>query len=262
MPERKGPDEVRVASRALNRMQARIRGMIVDRTRMLAAVSHDLRTPITRMRLRAEFIDDEDTRRQMLRDLDQMGAMVHAALSYLRDGQDTQSRSLVDLASLLQTVCHDFADTGEKVTYEGPDHLLASLRADEIRRAVGNLVENALKYGGACAIVRLRPASRNEVDIEVVDRGPGIPNELKAAMLEPFARGDAARTMGDRSAGFGLGLAIARSAAEAHGGSLLLQDGEPSGLVAVLRLPTGDKPDQASTPSRHDASLSATSKAA
>jgi signal transduction histidine kinase len=238
LPEQ-GPDEVRTAARALNRMQARIRHMVDDRTRMLAAISHDLRTPITRLRLRAEFVEDEEMRAQMLRDLDQMGAMVHAALAYLRDGQAPQSRSLVDLAILLQTICNDFADMGESISYEGPDHLLVRVRSDEIQRAVTNLVENAVKHGGRRAVVRLREASAEAIEIEVIDDGPGIPDGQKAAMVEPFARGDASRSLNDAVSGFGLGLAIARSIAEAHGGELSLHDvGErASGLVARLRLP-------------------------
>jgi signal transduction histidine kinase len=237
LPEDRGPEEVRVASRALNRMRARIRAMVEDRTRMLGAVSHDLRTPITRMRLRAEFIEDEEIRRQLLRDLDQMGAMVHSALSFLRDGRDHQTKSLVDLASLLQTICDDFADAGKNVSYEGPDQILASLCVEEANRAVTNLVENALKYAGTPVVVRLRPTTQCDVEIEVIDQGPGIPDELKAAMLQPFARGDAARTMNEDSPGFGLGLAIARAAAEAHGGELLLRSAAPSGLIASLKLP-------------------------
>jgi len=234
LPE-KGSYEVRTAARAFNRMQARIRRMVEDRTRMLAAVSHDLRTPITRLRLRAEFVEDETTRAQMLRDLDQMSGMIHAALSYLRDGQTAEGRSLVDLASLLQTLCDEFADIGHAVAYDGPGHLLATLRSDEVSRAVANLVENGVKWG-AHVVVRLRPASPDAAEIEVADDGPGIPDADKKTMLQPFARGDAARGMNE-SSGFGLGLSIARAVAEAHGGELSLHDGRPSGLIARLRLP-------------------------
>jgi signal transduction histidine kinase len=237
LPEGRGPEEVRVASRALNRMQARIRGMVEDRTRMLAAVGHDLRTPITRMRLRAEFIEDADSRRQLLRDLDQMGAMVHSALAYLRDGRDRQTKSLVDLASLLQTICDDFTDAGETVSYEGPDQVLANLCVEDVNRAVTNLVDNALKHGGTPVDVRLRLATGRDLEVDVIDHGPGIPDERKMAMLEPFARGDAARTMNEETPGFGLGLAIARAAAEAHAGELVLRNAVPSGLIARVRLP-------------------------
>lgn len=233
LPER-GPYEVRMAAHAMNRMQERIRRLVEDRTRMLAAVSHDLRTPITRLRLRAEFIEDGTTRTQILRDLDQMSAMIHAALSYLRDGQTTEGRSLMDLASLLQTICGEFADVGHAVSYQGPDHLVVLVRSDEISRAVANLVENGVKWGTR-VIVRLSLPSANAVDIDVVDDGPGIPGD-KEAMLQPFARGDAARGMNEPS-GFGLGLSITRAIAEAHGGGLFLLDAEPTGLIARLRLP-------------------------
>lgn len=246
LPESDGPDEVRTASRALNRMQTRIRKMVEDRTRMLAAVSHDLRTPITRMRLRAEFLDHDEVRGPMLRDLDQMDAMVHGALSYLRDGQKLSTRALMDLPTLLQTICDDFADIGHDVAFDGPQHLLVKAHQDELQRAVTNLVDNALKHGGGRATVRLRAFSNAEVSIEVIDAGPGIPASAKDALLEPFARGDDARSMNEGSTGFGLGLAIVRATAEAHGGTLALSDAEPSGLIARLLLPCG--PSRAERP--------------
>jgi signal transduction histidine kinase len=237
LAEDSGPDEVRTASRALNRMQARIRSMIENRTRMLAAVSHDLRTPITRMRLRAEFIDQDETRRQMVADLDQMDRMVHAALSYLRDGASSHRRDLIDIATLMQTICNDFSDLGGVVVYEGPGRLLARGNTDELQRAVTNLVDNALKHGGNWAKVRLEALSESEIAIDVLDEGPGIPDERKKAMLEPFARGDSARSLNESTGGFGLGLAIVKAAAEAHGGELLLLDARPFGLHARLQLP-------------------------
>jgi signal transduction histidine kinase len=237
LAENDGPEEVRKASKALNRLQARVRRMVEDRTRMLAAVSHDLGTPITRMRLRAEFIEQEDVRRQMFRDLEQMNRMVHAAVAYLRDGESTAERPLIDLASLLQTICDDFSDMGGDVALEGPDHLLIRANSDDIQRAVTNLVDNALKYGGSAAI-RLSTLSGTEIAVDVIDTGPGIAENEKEAMLRPFARGDAARNLDNPSGGFGLGLAIVRAAAEAHGGRLELLNHIPSGLVARLVLPT------------------------
>lgn len=237
LAENDGPEEVRKASKALNRLQERIHRMVEDRTRMLAAVSHDLGTPITRMRLRAEFIEQEDVRRQMFRDLEQMDRMVHAAVSYLRDGESTAQRPLIDLASLLQTICDDFADMGGNVALDGPGHLLIRANSDDIQRAVTNLVDNALKYGGTAAI-RLSTLSETEIAVDVIDTGPGIAEDQKEAMLTPFARGDAARNLNNPSGGFGLGLAIVRAAAEAHGGRLQLLDHVPSGLVARLVLPT------------------------
>jgi signal transduction histidine kinase len=241
LPENHGPDEVRTAFRALNHMQTRVRKLIEDRTRMLAAVSHDLRTPITRMRLRAELMEQSDARCKMLRDLDQMDGMVHAALAYLREGQSSSPPGLVDVASLLQLICNDFSDLGADVTYEGPSHLLGRVHDDELQRAVSNLVDNALKHGGGRATMRLLAISDAEIAVDVVDAGPGIPVGLKDAVLAPFVRGDAARANHDGPSGFGLGLAIARSSAELHGGKLQLFDAQPSGLTARLTLPLRNK---------------------
>jgi signal transduction histidine kinase len=244
LPEEDGTKEIRTVSRALNRMRARIRRMVEDRTHMLAAVSHDLRTPITRLRLRAEFIEDETVRNQMLRDLDQMSRMVHAALAYLRDGEKLQSGSLFELASVAQTICHQFADIGADVRYKGPNQLLVSGRFDELQSAITNLVENAIKFG-THVVVQVRPASSKTVEVDIIDDGPGISDAEKAVMLKPFTRGDEARNMNDL-AGFGLGLSIARAVAEAHGGELLLLDGQPSGLIARLRLPIRMNKDEVS----------------
>lgn len=237
LPEGTGPYEVRAASRALNQLQSRVRTMVDNRTRMLAAMSHDLRTPITRMRLRAEFIDQNEARELMLRDLDQMDRMVRAALSYLRQGPSAGVHELIDIASLLQTVCNDFFDLGGDVVYNGPNRLLVRCNIDEIRRAVTNLIENSLKYAGTRVTVELRTMAETMIVIDVIDHGPGIPADIKDAMLAPFVRGDAGVSTPEGPSGFGLGLAIAKSAAEAHGGKLCLLDALPTGLVARLQLP-------------------------
>nr|WP_281399896.1 ATP-binding protein [Microvirga zambiensis] len=230
-----GPQEIRMAARALNRLRDRIRGMVEDRTRMLAAVSHDLRTPITRLRLRAEFIEDGSIREATLRDLDQMAAMVHSSLSYLRDGQASQDRAIVDLPSLLQTSVNQFTDVGKQVVYEGPRHLPVRLDASEFVRALTNLVENAVKFG-THTVVRLTRTGDAHVQVDVIDNGPGIPESEREAMLQPFARGDAARSL-NNAEGFGLGLSIAQAVAEAHGGTLSLLDAHPTGLIARIRIP-------------------------
>ena len=233
LPER-GPQEVRAVAKALNRMRERIRRLVDDRTRMLAAMGHDLRTPITRLRLRGEFIDDAELRGQMLRDLDQMRAMTDGVLSFLRDGQSREALTSIDLASDLQTICDQFTDTGYAVSYAGPAHAAVVGRPDELQRAVANLVDNAVRHGTS-AVVRLSDTPQAYI-IEVEDDGPGIPDESKQAMLEAFVRGEPARTMDER-AGFGLGLSIARAVAEAHGGALTLHDRAPHGLIARITLP-------------------------
>jgi len=233
LPER-GPEEIRAVARALNRMRERIRKLVDDRTRMFAAMGHDLRTPITRLRLRSEFIADEELRKQMLGDLDQMKAMTEGVLTFLRDGQAQQAKTTIDLASVLQTVCDQFADMGHNVSYAGPDHTTIAARPDDLQRAVSNLVDNAVRHG-MTVVVRLTLGGDRAV-ITIEDDGPGIPDDRKQAMLEAFVRGEEARTMDDR-AGFGLGLAIARAIAEAHGGTLSLHDRVPQGLIARITLP-------------------------
>ncbi|MDB5654493.1 MAG: periplasmic sensor signal transduction histidine kinase [Tardiphaga sp.] len=234
LPER-GPEEIRSVARALNRMRARITALIDDRTKMLAAISHDLRTPITRLRLRSEFIEDEGHRRHMLRDLDQMRSMLEAVLSFLRNDRKLEALTLTDIATTLQLIADQFADVGHAVSYEGPPHAMAMARPDDLHRAVTNLVENAIKFG-AEARISLSLSARAAI-IEVADDGPGIVDVQKSAMLKPFVRGDDARNMDHEAAGFGLGLAIARAIVVAHGGEMTLNDRRPNGLIVRITLP-------------------------
>ena len=164
-------------AKALNRMRERITGLIDDRTKMLAAISHDLRTPITRMRLRSEFIEDETHRGRMLGDLDQMRSMLESVLSFLRNDRRWKSMTLVDIASTLQLVTDQFADMGHKVGYVGPGHAMATVRPDDLHRSVTNLVENAVRFG-AEAVIRLG-VSADIVTIDVEDDGPGISDTRK-----------------------------------------------------------------------------------
>jgi signal transduction histidine kinase len=233
LPER-GPEEIRFVAKALNRMRERITALIDDRTKMLAAISHDLRTPITRMRLRAEFIEDEVHRQRMMGDLDQMRSMLEAVLSFLRNDRKLEAMTLTDIASTLQLVADQFADIDYKVIYQGPEHAMAIVRPDDLTRSVTNLVENSVRYG-AHVTVRLT-TSTDTATIEVEDDGPGISDARKEVMLEPFVRGDDARNM-DETTGFGLGLSIARAIVLAHGGKLSLNDRKPHGLIVRIELP-------------------------
>jgi signal transduction histidine kinase len=237
LPER-GPAEIRSVAKALNRMRQRITALIDDRTKMLAAISHDLRTPITRMRLRSEFIEDEGHRSRMMHDLDQMRSMLESVLSYLRNDRKLETKTLVDNESSLHLITDQFTDMGHTVNYVGPEHAMATVRPDDLHRSVTNLVENAIKYGTE-TIVRLI-ASPDVMTIEVEDDGPGICDARKEVMLEPFVRGDDARNM-DEASGFGLGLSIARSIVLAHGGELSLNDRKPHGLIVRIRLPAGQQ---------------------
>ncbi|MDR3476140.1 MAG: ATP-binding protein [Devosia sp.] len=233
LPEN-GPEEIAQVARALNRMRERIMGLLADRTRMLSAIGHDLRTPITRLRLRAEFIEDQHTRLDILKDLDRMNRMVDSALTYIRDGRDSEKEVAVDLPALLRTVSDNFSDVGEHVSYKGLERLSIVARPDALVRAVENLVENALKYGSR-AVVRCEWGDGEQIIIEVEDDGAGIAEDKRQAMLEPFVRGDAARN--GSAGGFGLGLSITDSIARAHGGRLELSSGRMGGLLARLVLP-------------------------
>lgn len=230
----RGPEEIRLLARALNRMRSRISGLINDRTKMLAAISHDLRTPITRMRLRCEFVEDEVQRNRMLADLNQMHSMLNSVLSFLRNGRKLEAMTLVDVASILELVSDQFIDMGYKVAYSGPQHVMATVRPDDLLRAVTNLVENAVKFGTETTIRFTTTAQHLTIDIE--DNGPGICDADKANVLEPFVRGDDARNM-DEATGFGLGLSIARTIVLAHGGELSLHDHAPQGLIVRIALP-------------------------
>ncbi|MGX1324579.1 signal transduction histidine kinase [Bradyrhizobium sp. USDA 377] len=243
LPEN-GPEEIRSAARALNRMRERITALMNDRTRMLAAISHDLRTPITRLRLRSEYIEDPAQRTQTVRDLDQMQSMLESVLSLLRSESPVKP-TLVDVAALLQMVCEQFSDSGHEVTYSGPDRAAFVLRPDEIIRAVTNLVQNATRFGTRIDVAL--SISGDHLVIDVSDNGPGIPDDRKAAMLEPFVRGEDARTM-DETTGFGLGLSIAQAIVTAHDGTLELLDNAPKGLCVRLQLAKTGKAPEASRP--------------
>lgn len=234
---RRGPEEVRVAAAAFDAMRRRIRSLVEDRTRMLAAMGHDLRTPLTRLRLRSEFVGDEALKTDIQRDLVAMGDMIDGALSYLSEGRHREAPALVDLSATIQTVCDGWSDLGREVAYEGPDHLLGRVRPVSFERALANLVDNALKYGTHCT-VRARAEADGATVIEVEDDGPGIAAAEREAMLQPFVRGDAARNMDDHR-GFGLGLAIVKAVVDAHRGRLEFRDAVPHGLVVRITLPAG-----------------------
>jgi signal transduction histidine kinase len=243
LPEQ-GPEEIRKASRAFNQMGTRIKRLIEDRTNMLAAISHDLRTPITRLRLRSEFVKDEMLRSAMLKDLEQLTEMVRSALAFLRDSRIVGAMTNFDLAELLRTICAQFVDIGQEVTYAGEDHKIITGRPDAISRAVTNLVENALKFGTKASIT-LHTLVDGSVAIDVLDNGPGISDPDPERLLRPFVRGDNARTLTPQS-GFGLGLTIASSIIEAHGGELTLTNRKPSGLAARLRFTGNSQVEPAS----------------
>lgn len=228
-----GPNEVRDAARTFNAMQARIHRLIADRTQALAAVSHDLRTPIQRLRLRAGFLEDMEAQRAIDADLEEMEAMVEATLAYLRGDTESEAVRSADLAAILRTLCDDVADRGATVAYDGPSQLQLRLRPVAAKRAFANLIDNAVKYGGGGRVtLEGLPAT---VVVRVDDNGPGIPPEALETVFEPFRRLEASHNRG--TGGSGLGLTIARQIVQRHGGALVLTNRSGGGLAAVVELP-------------------------
>ncbi|MBL8574643.1 MAG: two-component sensor histidine kinase [Hyphomicrobiaceae bacterium] len=234
-PIERGAAEVRAVSKAIADMQARIARLVADRTRLLTAVSHDLRTPITRLRLRAEFVPDAAERRRMLQDLEQMDSLIVGALSYLRDGRTGESRHRIDLASLVATIADDFADAGTEIPVTVAAAVAVEARPRELGRAITNIVDNALKYAGNAEIWVGR-APDGSARIEISDTGAGIAEAERESLFEAFVRGDLSRGMNDQD-GFGLGLSIARAIVASHGGRISLHDAEPQGLKVRIDLP-------------------------
>ena len=233
VPER-GPGEVRHVTRAFNRMQARIGRLIDERTRALAAVGHDLRTPLARLRLRADAIRDDEVREAIGTDIEEMEAMVSSLMAFLGGAGDVEQPELTDLAILCANLADDAVDHGRDVRYVGPDHFDCRLRRFGMKRALTNLVENALHYGEH-AIITLQVDPGDDVRIRVEDDGPGIPDESLELVLEPFVRLDTARRRD--TVGFGLGLSIVARVVAAEGGELTLANRPEGGLCAEIRLP-------------------------
>ncbi|MDX2287304.1 MAG: ATP-binding protein [Hyphomicrobiaceae bacterium] len=231
--EEAGTREVRTLAASINEMQRRIRRLLADRTQMLAAISHDLRTPLTRLRLRAEGIGEPELKRAFDRDIDEMEAMIDAALSFLRDSSIEEPTAPVDIAAILQTIADDAADAGQDVRVEVPRSLVTTGRHLALKRALTNLIGNAVRHGGCAAVSAIETAEGLEVSVD--DRGPGIPEDKLEDVFAPFCRLDAARGRAD--SGYGLGLTVARGIARAHYGDVDLSNRPTGGLRATLRLP-------------------------
>jgi signal transduction histidine kinase len=233
IPER-GSRELRKATAAFNTMQSSLQRYVEDRTRMLAAISHDLRTSLTRLRLRTAFIEDEEQQRKAERDVEEMDSMLSATLTFSRDDAALEPRSKVDLAAMLHSLCDDLGDSGTPIEYEGPERFTYSCRPLSLQRALANLLNNAVGYGEAAQVSLA--SNDTGVCIEVCDRGPGIPEHSQERVFEPFVRLDSARSRS--TGGTGLGLPIARSVVHAHGGTISLANRQAGGLVVTIVLPT------------------------
>jgi signal transduction histidine kinase len=225
--------EVVETARAFNTMQRRISRFVEDRARILAAVSHDLKTPLTRIRLRADLLEDEVLGAKIRRDLDDMQRMVDATLDFMRGTESREETRPLDLMALLESLCDDAAEAGQQVVLRGRVVTPYHGRPLALKRCIGNLLDNALRYGGS-AEVSVRDSDKG-VTLSVADQGPGIPEGAMGKVFEPFFRLEASRAR--RSGGTGLGLGIARNIARAHGGDLVLKHRPGGGLIAELRLP-------------------------
>jgi signal transduction histidine kinase len=228
-----GPDEVRQVARAFNAMQARIHRLISDRTHALAAVSHDLRTPITRLRLRAGFLADPEAQAAIDADLDEMEAMIDATLAYLRGDTEPEDPKEIDLATMLVTLVDAAIDAGQAANFEGPRHAFAPVRGLAMKRAFANLVDNALTHGGDASVMLQDTGAAIRVLVD--DSGPGIPEPELERVFEPFHRLDASRNR--RTGGVGLGLAIARQTITREGGTVRLLNRPGGGLRAEVVIP-------------------------
>lgn len=233
-----GSSEIRQAGSAFNAMQKRIRDHIQQRTQMLAAITHDLQTPLTRLRLRLEKVADTELRDKLIGDLSSMQDMVREGLELARSMASSEPMQRLDLDSLLDSVCSDAADAGQQVSLSGHAGKSVLARPNTLRRCLVNLIDNAVKYGQSADVsVALGTGAAGQIVIRIRDQGPGIAPDQLARVFEPFYRIETSRSR--QSGGTGLGLTIARNIAEQHGGSLTLRNHPDGGLEALLTLPHG-----------------------
>jgi signal transduction histidine kinase len=228
-----GPTEVRRAAKAFNTMQSRLARFINDRTRILAAISHDLKTPLTRLRLRTEEIEDPELAAKFTQDVDEMESMVTQTLDFMRDATTTEPAQPLSVMALLESLQHDYHDAGQGFEIRGGVTRPVSGRPRALRRCLSNLLDNAIRYGRQPSI-EVEERAR-ELAIRVLDEGPGMPEAELERAFEPFVRGESSRSR--ETGGTGLGLGIARNIARAHGGDVTLANRPGGGLEATLTLP-------------------------
>ena len=233
-----GPAEIGKAAAAFNRMQERLKRYVDDRTAMVAAISHDLRTPLARIRFKLEAAPD-DVRTSVTRDVQRMEEMIDAVLAFVRDASEPSRRERLDLRSLVEVAADDAAVLGPPVEVGGDDTpVIVDGDASALSRLFGNLIDNAVKHGGGAATARVTHEDDHAV-VEIADEGPGVPAADLERVFQPFYRAEAARTLTEN--GVGLGLAVARSIARAHGGDVVLEPRTPKGLTARVTLPLAAK---------------------
>lgn len=231
LPER-GPRDLRRMTTAFNAMQGRLHRFVADRSRMLGAIGHDLRTPLTTLRLRTELVEDTNLQERMLATIAEMEAMTEAVLSLARQETESEPTRTIDLSALVESICDDLAELGQPVRFHEGERLTYRGRPEALRRMIRNLAENAARYGGGADLRVERQTGT--ILILVEDDGPGIPPKQTEEVFAPFVRLEASRSR--ETGGAGLGLAIARTIARQHGGDILLSDRAP-GLRAAVVMP-------------------------
>ncbi len=229
----RGPSDLRRAIEAFNAMNRRLISLLDEKDRMLGAIGHDLRTPLASLRIRAEAVEDEEERGRMVATLDEMAAMLEDILILARSGRSREERRPVDVAALADAVVEEFRELGAESEMAPSERQVAEIQPNLVRRAIRNLVDNAVKYGGSARVAVRREG--NALLVEISDRGPGMPADEICRAVEPFHRAESSRNR--ETGGTGLGLAIARAVAESHGGELRLANAKGGGLVATLVLP-------------------------
>ena len=235
MPEL-GPREVRDLASAFNEMQARISDLVARRTQALGAVSHDLRTPLTRLKLRMEDLSDAELQHAVIADIDEMELMIEATLSYLKGEDATERIRRLDLGALLGTIVDEARDSGRQAELHAQPHVVIDGRLISLKRAFSNLISNALRFG--THVVVSAEMIDGAIRVTIDDNGPGIPEDQLAAVLEPFVRLEHSRNR--ETGGVGLGLTIAKSNIDAHGGTLCLSNRPEGGLRATVTLPLSE----------------------
>lgn len=252
LPEQ-GSRELRQAAQAFNRMQARLQRLISDRTFMLAAISHDLRTILTRLRLRTELMDDPSQQQKVQGDLSQMEIMLNSTLTFAKEDSTPEARTTFDLSSLIQSVCDDLTDSGHRIACDSGDRIILQGQPFALRRAFTNLIENAAIYGHSANVTvtsgtNTKMAGQEEwVEVAIADQGPGIAPEMREQVFKPFFRLERSRNR--QTGGTGLGLSVARTVVRRHGGDIILQNyphpdaiNQPDGgLLSTVRLPQNVK---------------------
>ncbi|MFK7886554.1 MAG: ATP-binding protein [Gammaproteobacteria bacterium] len=228
-----GPIDIRQAIRSFNTMQREVRDEIKRRTHMLAAVGHDIRTPLTGLRVKAEFIEDADIRADIIKSIQKMERITESALDYVRGESRSEPKQNVDLRALIESECSEFEELGETATFSGDQPVHYRCRPVALGRAIRNLIDNAVKYGGGATVELVN--GDGHIHIRVLDEGPGISDHRISEAFDPFTRLSVARE--SEKGGFGLGLSIAKAIVDGHDGALSLEPNTPRGLIADIKLP-------------------------